>query len=316
MTECQFCNSKLVTDGLNPGQQVRCASCLTLFKFGKIEKVATHRLAWRSFWLGLASIVLLFITGFPAMYYGIRSLLRMRFVKPKPSDRAAAIAGTALGGCFGIFVGFFAVCGMLVALFAFLTYQYTDRELEVIQMCNEVFDVDIPTGVKPTEAKSVFNNLMAFEFADSNIEADRKIRIQLRREGLNLQNNRNQLIRSLKQKQVNDQILGEPESTEILKWEMDGEAVDVRKTIYWRPRESDANEPSSSDGPEDESTGEVEMVETHQYFTYLFRPEGSYGLLVVFEPDGFALTESEVQAIFSSTKIIDTSKPKTPTDSR
>ena len=107
MTECQHCKSKVVTVGLNTGQQIRCANCLTIWTFGKVETDATDRLAWRSFWLGLSSILFLFFTGIPAIYYGVRSLLRMRFVKPKKRDRAAAIAGTTMGGCFGIFVSFF-----------------------------------------------------------------------------------------------------------------------------------------------------------------------------------------------------------------
>jgi hypothetical protein len=320
MTECQSCNSKLVTAGLTPGQQVRCANCLTLFKFGKIEKVPTHRLAWRSFWLGLSSIVLLFITGLPAMYYGIRSLIRMRFVKPKPSDRAAAITGTALGGCFGIFIGFFAVCGMIVGLFAFLTYQETEQAMEVAQRCSEVFEVELPPGINPVRATSLFTTVDSFQFADSPKADQRRVLVQLKRQGMSLQENRSQLIRSFKRRRVNDHDLGETVSTELLNWEMDGQPVEVRKTIYSRPLYSDEEKKLMGE----EAADEEERIETHQYFTYIFRPDGSYGLVVVFEPDGFDLAESEIRAIFSDTKIVDDPDTKivddpdtkTPADSR
>lgn len=315
MTECQYCNSTLVTNGLSPGQQIRCANCLSLLTFGKIEKVETHRLAWRSFWLGLSSILLLFFTGLPAIYYGIRSLLRMRFVKPKSSDRAAAIAGTALGGCFGIFVGFLAVCGLIIGLISYLTYQETDDVVEVVQKCSEYFEFEVPKSLMPVKATSILNNHATFEFADSKKATERNVRIQLRRDGASIQTNRDRVVQSLMRTRVNKQKMGKPEPSEILKWEMDGEVVDVRKTIYLRPRETDSNEPSSAPPVEaaDKEPTAVEMLETHQYFAYLLRDDGYYGLVVVFEPDGFELSESDVRAIFANTKIVDkTNTPSTP----
>lgn len=303
MSECQFCNSNLVTSGLSPGQQIRCANCLTLFTFGQVEKVATHRLAWRSFWLGLLSICLLFITGLPAVYYGIRSLLRMRFVRPKPSDRAAAIVGTALGGCFGVFIGFIVCCLAIIGLIGYLTFSQSEDEAVIVQKCNETFEFQIPAGIKPVRATSLFNNQRAFQFADHKKASQRRVRIQLMHDGVSIQTNRDRFLTSLSRQKVNDQDMGKSQRTEMLKWEMDGEVVDVRKTIYRRPRRSNASDSPSDDSQSEDDESSPDLVETHQYIAYLFRPTGYYGLAVVFEPEGFDLSETDVQEIFANTRI-------------
>ena len=111
MTKCQQCDATLIADGLPQGQQVRCVKCAHLFRLGEEKKTSADRLAWRSFWLGLSSLLCMFFTGIPAIYYGIRSLLRMRFIKPRPKDRFAAVSGTLMGGCFGM-------SGAVIACFA------------------------------------------------------------------------------------------------------------------------------------------------------------------------------------------------------
>ena len=312
MTECQHCNSTLVTDGLSSGQQIRCANCLAISTFGQVEKVETHRLAWRSFWLGLSSVFLLFLTGLPAIYYGIRSLLRMRFVKPKSSDRAAAIAGTALGGCFGIIVGFVAVCLAIIGLIGYLTYQESNNQVEVVQRCEKFFEFDFPAGIIPIKATSLFNNVRSFDFADGNQVSQRMISIRLRHDGANIQTNKERFIATLRSRRVRNQSMGKPQPSETLKWEMDGEVVDVRKTIYSRPHQPVEDEPNSAAVPAGADAPE-KMVETHQYYAYLSRPKGFYGLVVVFEPNGIDLSESDVKAIFANIKIVDQLKiPASP----
>jgi hypothetical protein len=309
MTQCQFCNSNLVSAGLNPGQQIRCANCLEIGIFGKIEKVATHQMAWRSFWLGLSSILLLFFTGLPAIYYGIRSLLRMRFVKPKPIDRAVAITGTALGGCFGILVGIMAICLMIIGLIGYLTYQETNEAAEVVQKCSEVFEFEIPPGTQPIKATSLFNNIRSFDFADSEKVSERNVRIQLRHAGVSIQTNKDLFIDSLKEKRLNEKSLGKPQSSEIFQWEMNDEIVDVRKIVYSRPRNRESSEPLDNEIADDQTTAS-EMMDTHLYFACLVRSTGYYGLVVVFEPEELKLSESEVRAIFANTKIV--SQPISP----
>ena len=284
MTECQNCNSKLVTDGLQPGQRIRCANCQATFEFGTTEKVPANKLAWRSLWLGLASILLIFFTGIPAIYYGIKSLLRMRFVKSKPSDKAAAIAGTALGGCFGLFFGLIAVSILGIGLAAYLTSKTTDKPAEVVALCDDVFDFEVPTDFKPVQAREVFGFQKVFEFADDSDKTKRNGRIYLLFLGSNMTTNEPGLISTLKSRSVNSE-LGPVRSSELLQWKIFGEDADVRKTIF-------------------EAIPEVEGVaEAHQYFALIRRENGFYGMAVVFEPENISLSEEQVQAIFENLGI-------------
>lgn len=284
MTECQSCNSKLETEGLQPGQRYRCANCEAVHLFGTTEKVPADKLAWRSLWLGLASIILVFITGIPAIYYGIKSLLRMRFVKSKKSDRAAAIAGTALGGCFGLFFGFIVVSIISIGLLSYLTYKTTSVPSEVVENCEQIFDFEAPPEFKPIEAQEMLGMQKSFDFADDIDEEKRHARIYLKFLGSSMRTNEDGLIGSLSSKSVNNG-LGEERETELLKWNVFGEDTDVRKTIF---------EPSTEDS---------NIVETHQYFVLVRRRDGYYGMTIVYEPECFELNEGDVRAIFEGVRV-------------
>jgi len=289
MSVCQRCNSKLVTEGLLPGQQYRCANCQWIARFGETEKVPANKLAWRSLWLGLASIVLIFFTGIPAMYYGIRSLLRMRFVKSKPSDRAAAIVGTAFGGCFGVCIGGFVAMIGAIILFSFLTHTETTEPDDVALKCEQVFDLELPDGFIPVKAESVMGMQHSFDFADEKRSIDRSARIHLKFLGSNMKTNENRLIESLASKSPNHHSLGQTASTEILEWEMGGEPIDVKKSIF------------------EASTEHEDSKVIHQYFGLHRTDHGYYGATVVFEPEDFELTEDDVKKFFAG---LGPAKPK------
>lgn len=303
MTQCPSCKSNLIADGLNPGQPIRCAHCQTSFMFGQAEAIPTHRLAWRSCWLGLLSIPFLFLAGIPAIYYGVRSLRRMRFVKPKPSDRAAAIAGTAMGGCFGVALGLMIVGFSIIALIGYMTYFKTDKPDEVTQKCDEVFEYVMPPGVTPVSATSVFNNHFRFEFADDKKSSGRSIRILLMHDGISIQTNRDRFMKSLKNKTVNNQRLGKRASTEMLNWEINGEPVEVTKSVFLRKRTVKNIEQPISELPPNSESGEVEPEMTIQYIAYLLNDRGHYGLVVVYEPEKFRLSEPELRKLFADTHV-------------
>ena len=296
MTDCQTCNSKLVTDGLLPGQRFRCASCKTIFRFGKIEKVPTNKLAWRSFWLGISSIILMPITGIPAMYYGIRSLLRMRFVQTKPGDRAAAVIGTALGGCFGLFFGFLAMMVLGIGLASYMTYNTYDSPDEVTQRCDEIFEFEVPSGFKPVKAETALGLQKSFDFADKNDESQRTARLHLRYLGSAMQTNEARLIESLASKSVKGEF-GAVRSSELKRWTMIGEETDVRKTVF---EASETNE---------------NIRETHHYFALMrVSTQGYYGMAIVFEPENFLLSEEDVKEIFASLSIVEFATDIQPMD--
>jgi hypothetical protein len=282
MNYCQVCNSKLVTEGLISGQQIRCANCQSLSRFGKVEKIATHRLAWRSFWLGISSILFLTITGIPAIYYGIRSLLRMRFVKPARSDRVAAIIGTSLGGCFGVFVGFIVVCSLIIGLIQFWTSNQTVDPDEVAERCSQSFEFLSP-HVVPIQASSFMNTQYLFEFADKPKADDRKLGIRLVFIRAGVKFNGALISQKLQQQGLGKKKFGSSKSSELLEWQLGEQSMEVEKRVY-----SDAEE------------------ETHrQFWGFIQNHRGIYGMLVVFEPDTHDFSDSDVKEIFASTRIVD-----------
>lgn len=289
MTECQVCNSKLVTDGLNSGQQIRCANCQSLSRFGKVEKVATDRLAWRSFWLGISSILLLSITGIPAIYYGIRSLLRMRFIKPVRRDRAAAIIGTTLGGCLGVFVGFIAIFSLILALIHYWTFTETHVESEVAQQCSLIFEFSSP-HVVPVRATSSMNSQRLFDFADKTEFDDRTLMIRLAFVRVGLQPNDAVMTNQLKKKRLGAKSFGPIHKSEFLDWQLNGQPIHVKKSVFSRTLDSDLETDSTA--------------ETHrQYWGYIRVENGLFGMAVVYDPARCELTESDVQEIFAATRV-------------
>jgi len=100
---CSQCESELLVEIFGTSNPIRCASCGGISIPANEASTQAGRFAWRSLWLGIASIFLLFLTGLPAIWYGVRSLLQMRFVRSQKGDRKAAAAGITLGLLFGIF---------------------------------------------------------------------------------------------------------------------------------------------------------------------------------------------------------------------
>jgi len=290
MNICHVCNSKLVIEGLTSGQQFRCANCHSLSRFGKVEKVATDRLAWRSLWLGISSILLLTITGIPAIYYGVRSLLRMRFVKPERRDQAAAIIGTTLGGCFGIFVGFIAVCGLMMGLINYLTYEQSTEPAEVAERCGQYFEFSSP-HVVPIRASATMYSQYLFDFADSPEIENRKLVIRLAFIRAGLQPNDAVMTQQLRKQRCGKTSFGDNhEETKFTDWQFSGRPVTVTKSVYLRSINPD--------------TEEETREETHRhYWGYIESNHEFYGMSVVFEPDTHDFSDSEVKDIFASTQV-------------
>lgn len=335
MAECQVCHAKLLTEGLSSGQQFRCANCQSFSRYGTIDKVAADRLAWRSFWLGIASILLLTLTGIPAIYYGVRSLLRMRFVKPKRSDQAAAIIGTTLGGFFGVLVGFITVGVVLATLLRIWTSTETELDTEVVKQCSQFFEFSHP-DVIPIRAKTALGTQYLFEFSDQENAELQKLRVRLVFLRKGIQPNEMVISQLLWPKQLNDQALGRQLDSKVLDWKIDGQSVEVKRLIYTRkpkPEPADSLPPpldpeTNRDGPESgdgvrtgTGVGELESPktengvldlqsdtrdQTHHYYGYLPLGKGFYGVAVSLEPEGCGLTESDVQTMFASIGLVDT----------
>ena len=82
-TMCLACGAQVFTDFGSSSKSakisLRCGNCGDLIGTGVKANAPREKTASRSLWLGLSSIILLFFTGIPAIYYGIKSLLKKSF---------------------------------------------------------------------------------------------------------------------------------------------------------------------------------------------------------------------------------------------
>lgn len=286
MTVCQHCNAKLITEGLDPGQQISCAQCQGLSTHGEIQNVATDRLAWRSLWLGLSSILLLFITGIPAIYYGIKSLLRMRFVKPKPTDKAAAIAGTTLGGCFGVAVGAIFIVGMSIWLLNSLLSVTIIEPGLVVERCQKHFVFEAPNNFSPVYAISSLGNAERILFSNDSDPQRRTACIHFTIAIGGIQANRMIVVAELSELRVDENDLRNAKSKENLKWSSNGSPINVVKRVYSASPESNEEE-------------------TNHYSGFINKDGAFYGVSIAYEPDNCSLTELQVQKIFADIELVE-----------
>ncbi len=232
MIACPDCKTSLIVKGVPQGQQAICVNCHALFRVGEQVRTSADRLAWRSLWLGLSSIVLLFITGIPAIYYGIRSLLRMRYVKSQTADRVAAITGTALGGCFGLFGSVFGLTVGGLMGFVLLTMVRVEKTPEVAALFQQVFEAEIPQELIPSRGAEILNSMYFFDFYDAPQPIDRTFRLHLIAQKSIIRTNNSQTINQLRDRVLNDRYQLKETGSEILTWSLGGDPIDVRKIEF------------------------------------------------------------------------------------
>ena len=168
MFQCPHCQSELVLGLISHRQQVRCARC------GKVSRPQTENVSQRkpnraarwSLWLGLSSILLLSITGIPALILGIRSLLQMRHEQPTRREKEAGVVGTLLGAIFGVLLGGCFLGGGGMILFAMLNLPLErSRDADVIrQWMDQVVQIDLPDGLEPSSARKQLGTQTFFDF--------------------------------------------------------------------------------------------------------------------------------------------------------
>ena len=165
---CPRCESVMLVEVFGTLNPIRCASCGNVSSPPNKKATDVHRYAWRSLWLGFASILLLFLTGLPAIWYGVHSLLRMRFVRSQSKDRIAAVAGVALGVIFGIVgtatVGFF---GGFIALFMMSMEETKDAD-RIDEILTTIGSIEVPADFQAIEANRFANQFSHVNWRDGS----------------------------------------------------------------------------------------------------------------------------------------------------
>lgn len=235
MFQCPHCQSELVLGLVSHQQQVRCARC------GKVSRPQTDNVSQRkpnraarwSLWLGLSSILLLSITGIPALILGIRSLLQMRYEQPTRREKEAGVVGTLLGAIFGVLLGgcFLGGGGMILLAMLNLPLERS-RDADVIrQWMDQVVQIDLPEGLELRSARKQMGTQTFLEFDNLLPPFDKptstKLSIIYYRNSptFNLGTVKNELNRG-------ERLLKQYAERERLEWTLCGTPTEVIHTTY------------------------------------------------------------------------------------
>ena len=229
---CEACQTELIATSVEAEQVVRCASCGHRFlpKLSDTEATRkTDRMAKRSFWLGISSVLLFALTGIPALIYGVRSLRRMRFRVANKREKFQAITGTVLGILFGCLGSLFLMLVGVVILMVVFTFEQSLDPVRIDEVAQTVMIYDPIDGVElvPQRLFALIGQ-KSFSYVDTQERADQSI--ILRFIELHMQPGATQ-AKSLSQK-----ISGNPaeysraSSEEFSNWKVAGNGLAIRRT--------------------------------------------------------------------------------------
>jgi len=230
---CPQCKSILLVEVFGNSSPIRCASCGSVTMPTNPKSTVVNRYAWRSLWLGLSSILLLFLTGIPAIWYGVRSLLQMRFVRCQKNDRKAAAAGVALGVLFGIFAtGVVAVVGGLFIMTIMMIEETKDPK-RMEELLASIGSIDVPDDFRRIEANGFHGQVMAINWKDGTKVEDAQARARLISANQRTPGGKVTLSQSRDDFELHNRIEVDSENKQIekLSWMFAGQNREVEKTI-------------------------------------------------------------------------------------
>jgi hypothetical protein len=281
---CEKCQSELVTDFISSSQSsdvvIRCGNCGELMSPLQ-NSVAVDKLAWRSLWLGLSALILLCFTGIPAMYFGVKSLLRARYTRTRPQDRRAAVAGTILGGLFGVF-GSFCVFGLGgVILVTYLSNVNTSSMEQAKHILGGVANLNLPEEFVEGRASKVLGSNV-FRFFDSDDNDQRNLRFDFLYFPPAMAGSVTTLNNQLRSKRLHSEANYQELSEEMLKWNLCGRSIGVTKIAF------------------EETVDEQPATEVCLYFGYAAVESGIFGFAFVHRPANSGFTEQRIRELIES----------------
>jgi hypothetical protein len=285
-------------------QQVRCARC------GKVSRPQTDNVSQRkpnraarwSLWLGLSSILLLSITGIPALILGIRSLLQMRYEQPTRREKEAGVVGTLLGAIFGVLLGgcFLGGGGMILLAMLNLPLERS-RDADVIrQWMDQVVQIDLPEGLELSSARKQMGTQTFLEFdndrgppvhGQSQYKTTRLSIIHFAKSPtFSLQMMNNELGRTFGNELTLRQLTRG--KGERLEWTICGTPTEVIHTSY------------AAQTPADASPGSPSQPKADRYIAIVADDRAAVGLKLFTTETNENMSTDEVRRIFESLKMV------------
>ena len=290
MIQCSNCQAELVTESLASGRDIRCASCGKVISREFLGATNfSYRDAWWSLGWGLSSIFLLCFAGIPAVYLGIRALLRMRYRPATLAARRTAIWGIVTGGLFGILMGGTLIVTGVIVLVFWATTEQTEDPQRGLAILNEIASLDLDyERIQPQRALNSKVFMSVVELMDSPEEKDRRVNIKLLRMPSWMATNRAQLTNMLRGDLLDSSRKYHRDEPESLTWKINGKNVAVTKIT------------SRFAQPSDDAESAVRIM---QYYFLTDLGNYAYGLVLIHQPPDSKLDEEKVQKIFESFRV-------------
>ena len=229
---CTQCESVILVEVFGTSNPIRCAACGNVSKPTNQDSTDASRYARRSFWLGISSILLLFLTGIPAIWYGVRSLLQMRFVRCESKDRKSAAAGIALGVIFSIAGAAAVTLVGGIAIMMVMMFEETKDPQRIQEILATMGTIDFPDDFQPIEAAEIRGQFTIVNWRDGMNAADAQARARLVMGIPKAPNGKMQINRPRDDFELHRDIkvdLGNKQ-VETLSWQFAGQSSDIEKT--------------------------------------------------------------------------------------
>lgn len=237
--------------------------------------------------MGLTSVVLLCFTGIPALWYGVKSLIQMRFSRSQKSDKKAAIAGVALGFLFGVLgTGIAMVVGGSILLFSIFVEETEDPK-RIGEILTTIGTIDVPESFEFDEAELLKGQFRRVAWKDYS--------------GGEINDGRIRLVRATPNTQIGDPQVYGPS----IRLKLDGDiriesGTGDRESLSWTFAGKSRSITKIVKSVEDENFNVVRYVGT----TRADKEAQAFALAVVVRDDG-EYSEEDVRKIFESFKPAD-----------
>ena len=289
-TMCLACGAQVFTDFGSSSKSakisLRCGNCGDLIGTGVKANAPREKTASRSLWLGLSSIILLFFTGIPAIYYGIKSLLKARHKSIRPQDRRNAILGIVFGSCFGVFLST-CVLGLGGVTALFLTNSRITEDFESSKLIyRRLNKAALPTQFVEGSANN-FSGMCQCSFTDSDNPTKRTCRLLYAYLPPLMIGSTATIDKQLSQPKLHGGARENTIERKRLAWEIAGEPTAVFRHI--------------TEEVYDNKEGVAITRRVHKYYGFAVNKDGIYAASCVVQiPNEVYPTEEDVKAMFAS----------------
>ncbi len=276
-----------------------------------MTKQVSHRSAWWSLAFGVVCLLALAVgigvfffiqqwwilgffcfatvIGFPAVYLGLRALLKMKYQRTSSATRIAAIGGSALGGVFGILIcGMISVFGLGIAWFVFSTVILEGPEA-CLTRTREILLIDLPpeTNIQPYRIRTSAMQVNRIDFRNAERVDESTVSMKVLRFPKWVTTNRQHFVGMLEDEifdRFSDSELSSREK-ENLEWQMVGRPEKINRILWhWTSNHEDR----------------VQKTDVLQYYSFFDVGGTSFGIVLIHQPADSKLSEDDIRNIFES----------------